>query len=71
MAINRNMKYKTVFTLFKLVQGQVYRTFQLVLNERAMCIKGLIWPPMEPKSESCFSKIPSLVDWFIRRITQV
>ena len=34
-----------------------------------MCIKGLIWPPLEPKTESCFS--PILFHWFIRRMTQV
>ena len=34
-----------------------------------MYIKGLIWPPLEPKAESCFS--PISFDWFIRRITQV
>ena len=32
------------------------------------CIKGLIWPPLEPKYESCFSPFSS--DRFIRRITQ-
>ena len=37
-------------------------------DERGTCIKGLIWPPLEPKSESCFS--PISFDWFIRRITQ-
>ena len=31
-----------------------------------MCLKGLIWPPLEPKSESCFSPISS--DWFNRII---
>ena len=39
------------------------------INRRATCIKGLIWPPLEPKNESYFSPISS--DWFIRRITQV
>ena len=34
-----------------------------------MCIKGLIWPPLEPKTENCFS--PISFDWFIRRITEV
>ena len=33
------------------------------------CIKGLFWPPLEPKSESCLSPISSC--WFIRRIAQV
>ena len=33
------------------------------------CIKGLIWPPLEPKTENCFSQIS--FDWFIRRMTEV
>ena len=32
-------------------------------------LKGLIWPPLEPKTESCFTPISSY--WFIRRIAQV
>ena len=35
--------------------------------QRGTCIKGLIWPPLEIKSESYFSPISS--DWFIRRMT--
>ena len=31
--------------------------------------KEVIWPPLEPKTKSCFSTISS--DWFIRRITQM
>ena len=34
-----------------------------------MCIKGLIWPPLDPKTENCFSHIS--FDWFIRRMTKV
>ena len=34
-----------------------------------MCIKGLIWPPLKPKTENCFSQIS--FDWFIRRMTEV
>ena len=34
-----------------------------------MCIKGLFWPPLDPKTESGFSPISSY--WFIRRIAQV
>ena len=34
-----------------------------------MCIKGLIWPPIEPKTENCFS--PISFDRFIRRKTEV
>ena len=38
-------------------------------NERGTCIKGLFWPPLESKTENCFS--PLSFDWFIRRITEV
>ena len=31
-----------------------------------MCIKGVFWPPLEPKTESCFSPISS--NWFFRRM---
>ena len=34
-----------------------------------MCIKGLFWPPLEPKTENCFS--PISFDWFIRGISGV
>ena len=37
--------------------------------QRGMCIKGLIWPPFEPKTEVCFSQIS--FDWFSRRMTEV
>ena len=30
---------------------------------------GPFWPPLEPKTENCFS--PISLDWFIRRITEV
>ena len=33
------------------------------------CIKGQIWPPLEPKTGSCFSPISP--NWFIRRMVQV
>ena len=38
-------------------------------QQRGTCIKGLFWPPLEPKTESCFSPISSY--WCIRRIAQV
>ena len=34
-----------------------------------MCIKELIWPPFEPKTENCFSQIYFV--WFIRIMTEV
>ena len=37
--------------------------------KRGMCIKGLKWPPLEQKTEICFSQI-SLVS-FIRRKAEV
>ena len=37
--------------------------------KRATCIKGQIWPPLEPKTRSCVSSISS--NWFIRRTPQV
>ena len=37
--------------------------------QRGTCIKGLFWPPLEPKTEKCFS--PISFDRFIRRITEV
>ena len=37
--------------------------------KRGTCIKGLFWPPLEPKTESCFTSISSY--WFVRRIAQV
>ena len=40
-----------------------------VFTQRGMCIKGLIWPPLEPKAENCFSQIS--FDWFIRRMTEM
>ena len=37
--------------------------------ERGTRIKGLFRPPLEPKTESCFSPISS--HWLVRRIAQV
>ena len=35
-------------------------------------MNGQIWPPLEPKAESCFSPFsPFSSDWFIRKIVQV
>ena len=30
-------------------------------KQRGTCIKGLFWPPLEPKTESCFSPNSSLL----------
>ena len=38
-------------------------------SKRGKCIKGLIWPLLEPKTKNCFAQIS--FDWFIRRMTQV
>ena len=45
--------------------SQIYRDF----SKRGTCIKGQIWPPLEPKTESCFS--PIIPNGFIRRMVQV
>ena len=47
---------------------KLFRSYNKNL-ERSTVIKGLKLPPLEPKSESCFSPISS--DWFIRRVTQM
>ena len=44
-------------------------SFSRLVLERGMCIKGLFSPPLEQKTENCFS--PISFDWFIRRITEV
>ena len=31
--------------------------------------KGLIWSPLEPKTENCLSQIS--FDWFIKRMAEV
>ena len=38
-------------------------------TQRGKYIKGLIWPPIVPKTENCISPIP--FHWFIRRLTDV
>ena len=38
-------------------------------SKRGTYIKGLFWPPLEPKTENCF--LPISFDWFIRRMTEV
>ena len=45
------------------------RAIYIVNMQRGTCIKGLIWPPLEPKTENFFSQIS--FDWFIRRMTEV
>ena len=37
--------------------------------QRGTCIKGLKWPPIEQKTEICFSQIS--LDLFIRRMAEV
>ena len=43
--------------------------WEKLLLQTGMCIKGLIWSPLEPKIENGFS--PISFDLFIRRITEV
>ena len=45
-----------------------YYLKNLFPNQRGTCMKGLICPPLEPKTENCFSQIS--FDWFIRRMTE-
>ena len=54
----------TVFKIF--IWGGISSDIR---SERGTCIKGLFWPPLEPKTENYFS--PISLDWFIRRITEV
>ena len=48
---------------------QCFLSFLIINIQRGTCIKGLFWPPFEPKTENCFS--PISFDWFIRRIPKV
>ena len=48
-------------------KSQTWSHFILDKSERGTCIMGLFWPPLEPRTENCFS--PISFDWFIRRLT--
>ena len=66
----RTKKYSLIFA--SIIYYSKYDTFDtdhFLSIKRGTCIKGLFWPPLEPKTESCFSPISSY--WFIRRIAQV
>ena len=54
--------YSDIFTIF--VGSGRFGGFK-----RGTCIKGLFWPPLEPKTESCFSPISS--HWNFRKISKV
>ena len=58
-----------VIFLKKVTLKKIKRRHFWKVIQRGTCIKGLFWPPLEPKTESCFSPISSY--WFIRRIAQV
>ena len=49
-------------------QGEISTVYNEA-KQRGMCIKGLFWPPLEPKTESCFSPISSY--WFVRGTAQM
>ena len=51
-----------------LVEGIIGNTHVKLFNWDT-CIKGQIWPPLEQKTESCFSSISS--NWFVRRMFEV
>ena len=62
--------YMQQIVAFKLVAHLKIKILDIPSNlERGTCIKGLIWPPLEPKTENCFSQIS--FDWLIRRMTAV
>ena len=47
---------------FRSIANKQFVSFKIEL--KGMRIKGLFWPPLEPKTESCFSPISSY--WFIK-----
>ena len=74
--------FDLIFSIFKIIYGgntcaldhislnfDIWCVGNSLGSKRAMCIKWQIWPPLEPKTESCFSPISSI--WFIRRLAQV
>ena len=62
------MKYQTESELGEILKVNI-DLCQIYMFKRGTCIKGLFWPPLEPKTESCLSPISSY--WVIRRIAQV
>ena len=46
-----------------------YLKYSVDPDERRTCIKGQIWPPLEPKTESCFSSFSPYL--FIIKMVQV
>ena len=62
--------YLTLFVLVYASNTHAHLTTAVSLK-RGTCIKGLFWPPLEPKTENfnCFSPISSY--WVIRRIAKV
>ena len=50
-------------------QNSTLSDYGHIAYQRGTYIKGKMWPPLEPKTESCFSPISS--NWFIRRMAQV
>ena len=63
-----NTDWQIILSLIEAVLFSL-QDFLLSDRKRGMCIKGLIWPPLEPKTENCFSQISFV--WFIRRMTEV
>ena len=58
-------KTKHIFREINIISKENYNLWSLeIYNETPKCIKELIWPPQEPKTESYFSKAVLLL-WII------
>ena len=52
----------------------IYHELNYSISERGTCIKGLLWPPLEPKIENCFHKfllIGLLEEWLKCKISHL
>ena len=58
---------KTAISIFKHIFLSSHEA--KITQIKGTCIKGQFWPPLEPKTESCFS--PISLKWFIRGMVQV
>ena len=71
----KNMFKNASLTLFLVAihlcecKKKQYSLYGVHLYNVVTCIKGLFCPPLEPKTENCFS--PISFDWIIRIITEV
>ena len=65
----KDLKYCISVVISKPCHDIVFFMLNSTEHERDTCIKGLIWPPLELKTENCFSQ--NYFDWFTRRMTEV